>query len=77
MNIHRLDDLKCPRCESTMEEGFMQDLADANWTYAQKWIRGPVEKGFLGTVKMRGKEAIPIVTMRCTNCGRLESFASV
>jgi len=64
-----------PRCDGDMEEGFIQDLADANWAYAPKWISGPIEKGFLGNTKTRGREAIPVVTLRCVKCGRLESFA--
>jgi len=75
MSNQRSTSVRCPRCDGDMEEGFIQDLADANWAYAPKWISGPIEKGFLGNTKTRGREAIPVVTLRCVKCGRLESFA--
>jgi hypothetical protein len=39
------------------------------------WIKGTADKGIFGSIKERGRERLPVVTFRCPNCGRLESFA--
>lgn len=65
----------CPKCQSTMVEGFVIDH-----TYGARnvsaWVEGTAEKSFWGTgVKLRGRQPVEIATWRCRSCGFLESYA--
>jgi hypothetical protein len=37
-----------------------------------RWIRGPIETGKFGGLKVYRKSHYDIVALRCTVCGRLE-----
>jgi len=63
----------CPKCSSSMAEGFVIDSADGVHAVA-KWIAGAPIKGFFG-VKTRRKNKLEIQTFRCGRCGFLESYA--
>jgi hypothetical protein len=39
------------------------------------WIKGTADKGIFGMIKERDRERFAVVTFRCPECGRLESFA--
>ncbi len=67
-------ELKCCRCGSALEEGFIQDRGHG-YVVVPKWIRGKLETGFFGGAKTQGKKSITVATWRCIACGRLESFA--
>ena len=57
-----------------MDAGLMLDRSD--WGSIQPvWIKGTADIGILGSIKERNRERLPVVTFRCPNCGRLESFA--
>lgn len=65
----------CPKCQSTMEKGFVTDL-----TYGaamqSAWTPGdPRPRRFFGGIQWRRSGNIPITTLRCPNCGYLESYA--
>jgi predicted nucleic-acid-binding Zn-ribbon protein len=66
--------MKCPKCQSPMEDGFLLDQQgyDAQYTDAL-WIQGPVKKKFVGGIETKVRR--PIVADRCTNCGFLELYA--
>ncbi|MDB4950621.1 MAG: hypothetical protein JWM27_3270 [Gemmatimonadetes bacterium] len=67
---------RCPKCEGKMERGFMVDAA-ANSSYAPpRWAPGQPEKSFWTGLKVDLKTALPVVTLRCTRCGFLESYAA-
>jgi predicted nucleic-acid-binding Zn-ribbon protein len=66
--------LKCPKCSGEMEEGFVLDQTyGAN--LQSNWIEGPPAPSLWTGLKMKGRERLPITTMRCDHCGYLESYA--
>ena len=65
--------LKCPKCASEMEEGFVLDN-DATAKQAQ-WVLGRPESSFWGGLKVAPKDRYFIQTYRCTKCGFLENYA--
>ena len=65
---------KCPKCQGTMEEGFIIDRMQGG-ALPESWFRGLPDKSFwFGTVS-RGITNYQIAAFRCTECGFLESFA--
>jgi hypothetical protein len=66
----------CAKCQGSMEPGF---VLDRNYDRSEQntWVDGAPEPSvWLGGVKTRKKEKIPIATYRCTTCGYLESYAN-
>ena len=39
------------------------------------WVEGPPTSSFWTGLRMRGRERLPVTTMRCIKCGFLESYA--
>jgi len=75
-NLLTMDEpLKCAKCQSPMEPGFILDLAEQNIRQSSKWISGPPEPSFWTGLKMKGKRKRQINTFRCIRCGFLESYA--
>ena len=64
----------CPHCRQTMEQGVIVDHGHGA-AYGAAWVAGSVEWSRWTGLKLKGKEKLPILTYRCPNCGRLESFA--
>ena len=58
-----------------MEEGFIPD-ASYGAIHIGSWVEGTPEKGWTGSVKLKGKRKFDITTYRCTSCGYLESYAN-
>jgi hypothetical protein len=58
-----------------MEEGFIPDFSYGA-TLLGSWAEGEPEKGWTGSVKMKGRRKLDITTYRCTSCGYLESYAN-
>jgi Domain of unknown function (DUF6487) len=68
-------DSRCPKCNRTMERGFVADVGYGQ-ILQSGWTAGiPVPRKLIGGVKWRARDARPIVTYRCTGCGYLESYA--
>jgi predicted nucleic-acid-binding Zn-ribbon protein len=65
---------ECPKCRSSMEEGFIKDESYGT-TYPSQWVEGAPEKSFWTGLKTRGKDQVVVSTFRCVNCGYLESYA--
>ena len=65
---------QCPKCKSSMEEGFIKDQSYGA-VYPTHWVEGEPEKSFWETTKTRGKKQVQVATYRCTSCGYLESYA--
>jgi hypothetical protein len=68
----------CPKCQSTMEQGFVVDKSYGETMMATKhvsrWAPGPpVKSFFFGTRLPKGN--LPVGTYRCSRCGYLESYA--
>ena len=66
---------ECPRCRSSMSEGFVLDRGDHNALAQQRWIEGEPQKSFWLGLKTKGREAFQVTTYRCDSCGYLESYA--
>lgn len=63
---------KCPKCESSMAEGFVATDRDG-MRAVSGWSAGAPRKSWFG-VRLGGKP-IPIATWRCQRCGFLENYA--
>jgi hypothetical protein len=66
--------LNCPRCDGSLEPGFVIDVGYGTKT-VPKWVAGEPEKSIWTGLKLGGKEQLPITTYRCRRCGYLESYA--
>ncbi len=68
------EQLKCPKCNGRMEQGFVLDN-----TYGAKmishWVPGAPQKSFWMGTKAPKAKAIPIGVFRCSSCGFLEQYA--
>ena len=63
----------CPKCQSTMEEGFTLTGRDT-YRRAAGWVAGPPRKNVLLGLKLPHKP-IDIQAWRCSRCGFLENYA--
>jgi hypothetical protein len=64
-------DLKCPKCQSEMAQGFIPDRA-----VVSSWVEGKPEKAYVGYLKnVPPAGGIPIGAFRCASCGYLEFYA--
>lgn len=64
---------KCPKCNASMDEGFVVDHSYGG-SLVSKWSDGPPEESVWTGLKV--KDPKPITTYRCTECGYLESYAN-
>ncbi len=64
----------CPKCSGQMEEGFVLDQTYGANVQAT-WVEGPATRSFWTGVKLKGRERVPVTTLRCVRCGYLESYA--
>jgi len=69
-----MSDVKCMRCQSEMEAGFVADITQAGYLQ-QKWYRGRPEPSFWTGLKVDKEHAAAVTTLRCPQCGYLESYA--
>ncbi len=72
MNV--IKPVECIRCHAEMAVGFVPDGTNAGFAQ-QKWVPGEPEPSFWMGLKMEKDEVVPVVTLRCPNCGYLESYA--
>jgi hypothetical protein len=57
-----------------MEDGYMVDLSQSGYRQ-QIWHPGTPEPSFWLGLKIKEEQCIPVTTLRCPNCGYLESYA--
>lgn len=71
----------CLRCNGQLEQGFLLDRDGGRGITRQaRWVRGELDDSLLGALFQRSavqniEDTLPVVTWRCVDCGRLESFA--
>jgi len=65
---------RCPKCEETMQEGFILDATEGAYLVS-RWIAGKPEVSRWTGAKIKAKEQHQIQSFRCTKCGYLESYA--
>lgn len=73
------DALPCSKCGGKMRLGFLAERGQHS-TYVAKWIDGePVNAELFGiqgvNVDVRNRNAFPIRSLRCDQCGFLELYA--
>ena len=67
-------DRSCVKCGGEMEEGFVLDNT-SRARMQSEWVEGAPERSRWMGVRLKGKEQLPILTFRCSQCGYLESYA--
>lgn len=67
----------CLRCNGMLEPGFLIDRADLGFTRQAMWASGDPKAAAAWDVSVVAGKADTrnVVTYRCVDCGRLESFA--
>ena len=67
---------QCLSCQGPLEKGFMVDRGDYEMKRQAQWASGdPVTSFWRCSVLGSDEREVPVVTWRCTRCGRLEFFA--
>jgi hypothetical protein len=74
-DVNRNEQIACVRCRVPMENGFVADTTYGGYLQ-QKWYPGEPQSGFWAGVKVKKEQSIPVTTLRCPNCGYLESYAA-
>jgi predicted nucleic-acid-binding Zn-ribbon protein len=64
----------CPKCDATMERGFILDVTDAGKRVSE-WVNGAPEYGFFGGLKIEDREQHEVTAYRCVRCGYIEFYA--
>jgi hypothetical protein len=80
----RRHQIVCPKCNGSMEEGFLPD-ASRGVIQDTKWVRGKPEPHWLGGVKSPDQKFLgglkdstackSVISYRCQKCGFLENYA--
>ena len=65
----------CPKCQSSMAEGFVIDVNQSGAHTVSTWFEGAPERAWYGGIKTRGKPQFKIQSWRCNRCGFLEQYA--
>jgi hypothetical protein len=71
-----MPDKICPKCGTTMQEGFVVDNTYGGNLQAQ-WAEGKPNYSFWTGLKIAKDAKHAISTFRCEGCGFLESYAAV
>src|SRR5450631_1688232 len=67
--------VQCIRCHAHMESGWVPDNNHGG-LQRQNWSPGEPQPSFWMGLKVEKKDqVIPVTTLRCPNCGYLESYA--
>jgi hypothetical protein len=68
------EQMKCPKCNGNMLQGFMIDYAHSA-LYVGAWYEGQPEKSFWIKTRRPKTQGIPIGAFRCQQCGLLELYS--
>ncbi len=65
----------CPKCQRKMDVGHVPDMGYGA-VYLASWAAGtPVERKYVGGIKVDKKQQIPLAAYRCPRCGLVELYA--
>ena len=64
----------CPKCQSSMTEGFVLDRSDSSRSVSG-WVEGTPVRSLWAGVKVKSR-LLEITTWRCGSCGFLESYTN-
>ncbi len=67
--------LKCPKCQGEMKQGFVPEYGDFSQVTPTDWIEGPPQKTLLRGTKVTEKTTIEIEAYRCSHCEFIELYA--
>ena len=66
---------QCPKCDKPMDKGYVPDVAYGG-VFETSWAPGePEQRRFVGGIKYRANELIPLRAHRCPKCGLVELYA--
>ena len=66
----------CPLCHGVMETGFLFDrVGQGGIPYQMVWVGGDPRTSWFGSVEIKHRPRLPVVTLRCVACGFLASYA--
>ena len=69
-------ELKCPKCQGEMVQGFIPDYSDGASKSVSAWAEGQAKKSFWSGLKnVPPAGGIPIAAFCCRGCGYLEFYA--
>ena len=66
---------QCPKCSSSMSEGFIVDHTQSG-TAVAGWVEGQPVKSVWTGLKLGGRARFDIAAWRCGRCGFIEYYAS-
>jgi hypothetical protein len=66
---------RCPKCDKPMDPGHVPDVAHCQVLRSCWAPREPEVRRYLGGIKYRAKELIPLSAYRCPDCGYVELYA--
>jgi hypothetical protein len=69
------ESIVCPKCEGSMEPGFILDVWDTSFAKVSEWVKCDPEYGFFGHVKQRSGKKHEVTAYRRADCGYIESYA--
>jgi ribosomal protein S27AE len=66
---------QCPKCSSSMSEGFIIDHTQSGTTVGS-WVEGQPAKSVWTGLKLGGRPKMDMAAWRCGRCGFVELYAS-
>jgi hypothetical protein len=69
-----VQDLKCPKCQNSMIQGFIPDYAHGA-TYVSSWVEGQPKSSLFRYTKTPFGGGTPVAVFRCQGCGFIEFYA--
>ena len=70
-----MNDHRCPKCSTAMEEGFFLDRSHHDYGKPTDWVEGEPAHSFWTGTKTRGRTRHRIESWRCPRCGFVELYA--
>ena len=67
--------LGCPRCGGEMEQGFILDRGNHDIARQEYWYSGAPRRRRFWSLDLANRKKRLVDTLRCTDCGYLESYA--
>ena len=67
--------VECMKCHTHMDVGYVPDVTHGGYA-RQNWHPGEPKSSFWMGLKVRKELCVPVTTLRCPNCGYLESYAA-
>jgi predicted nucleic-acid-binding Zn-ribbon protein len=67
--------IECAKCHAHMEVGYTPYFHGGGGYARQYWYPGEPKSHFWTGLTVKKDQCVPITTLRCPNCGYLESYA--